>query len=265
MIYIYALSLLFYFSNCMRRNPGAKRVGAGLLACVLLLQLAGFCLRFWKDGVEALFSPYDYLLLVSFSLGGAALVMTFFQKSELAAALVNVIGLLIMMVNRLSFSDQDYPLIHGYTVHGLLVLHVALAGISFAALSLAAVFAGLYLYLHRRLKVKKWSDTIRRLPSLETLDHYIPLSMMWGTSLLSVSLLIAGAVIATEGSWETLADLKVGITIAALGVYLLYFLGRHYKRYTGVRMAQWALVGYAVLIINFLMNSWSAFHSWNWR
>ncbi|WP_223068245.1 cytochrome c biogenesis protein CcsA [Paenibacillus caui] len=264
-IYIYALSLLFYFSNCFRRNPGAKRMGAGLLACSMVLMLFAFGSRLQTEGVAALLSAYDYLQWVSFCLMLSSVFITFLPRTELAVLLVSLAGFVMLVANRLSFSDDQYPLVHGYTLHSMLTLHIVLAGVSFAALTLAAVFASMYLFLHHRLKTKKWSDTIRRLPSLEDLDSSMPGAVMWGVSLLSVSLLIAGVVMAKEGSLQSFLDLKVISTFVSLLVYLLYFIIRSYKRISGVSMAKWVLLGYAIVIVNFLSNSLSAFHSWNWR
>jgi HemX protein len=263
--YIYALSLLFYFSNCFYRNPGAKRMGAGLLACSVLLTCYGFGVRLYDQGLSAFFSAYDYLQLVSFCLMLASIVLTFLPRTELAVLLTSLVGFVLLLVGRLGFLDDEQPYLHGYALHSLLTLHIVLAGVSFAALTLASVLATLYLFLHHRLKVKKWGDMMRRLPSLETLDSYIPAAILWGVSLLAVSLVIAGAIIAMEGNWRSFFDFKVVLTFACFVVYLLYFMLRRYQRVTGVSMAKWVLVGYAVLIMNFLGNSWSAFHGWDWR
>lgn len=264
-IYIFALSLLFFFSNCLHRNPGAKWMGAGLLGFCLLFVLTVFGVRLWRDGAEALFSVYDYLQLVSLLLMAAAIVFAFLPRTELSVLLISLVGFALLAVSRLGFSDERYPLLHGYTLHSLLTLHIVLAGVSFAALTLGAVFAVMYLFLHHRLKIKKWSDTIRRLPSLESLDRYMPAAVIWGVSLLAVSLLIAGIVIWEEQDWRAFLDFKSVTTCLSLIVYLLYFIIRRHKRSSGVYMAKWVLLGYAVIIVNILSNSLSAFHSWDWR
>ncbi|WP_238996734.1 cytochrome c biogenesis protein CcsA [Paenibacillus pinistramenti] len=264
-IYIYALSLLFYFSNCFYRNPGAKRMGAGLLACSLLLMLVIFGVRIAQEGLSAFFSTYDYLQLVALCLMAASIVLTFLPRSELAVMLISLIGFIGLLASRLGSSEGQEAYLHGYVLHSLLTLHIVLAGVSFAALTMAAVLAILYLFLHHRLKVKKWGDIMRRLPSLESLDSYIPAAVLWGVSLLAVSLLIAGAIIVREGTWGAFLDFKMLLTIGSFVVYLLYFAIRRHKRSTGVSMAKWVLLGYAVIIVSFLSNSFSAFHSWNWR
>ncbi|MNK27182.1 Cytochrome C assembly protein [compost metagenome] len=261
-IYIYALSLLFYFSDCIRRNGSAKRMGAGLLACVFALQLTSFSMWLWQDGTDALLSNYNYVFLVCLSLVAAAFVLTFRQKTEFTVLLISLIGFVLTVLIRLSNRSVDYSFHHSQTFKGLISLHIAFAGISYAALTLSAVFAIMYLFLHRKLKRKTWNDTVRRLPSLETLENYINISMRWGTSLLAVSLIVGVSTVAAENRWDLMADKKMFFTFIALVVYTLYFAGRKMKKYSGRVMAKWAIVGYVVTIANYLLNSWSAFHHW---
>nr|WP_245339117.1 cytochrome c biogenesis protein CcsA [Paenibacillus shirakamiensis] len=256
------MSLLLYFSDCIRRNGSAKRMGAGLLVCVLLLQLFSFSMRFLHNGSGILFSNYDFFFLICISLVITALILTFLKKSEFTAFLINLIGFILTILNRLSSSSDAYALDHWHAVQGLLSLHIILAGLSYVAFTLSAVFAVMYWFLHRRLKLKKWNDTVRRFPSLEKLEKYVNVSMIWGTFLLAVSLSIAVSIVVAENRWDILEDMKVLFSFVALVIYLLYFAGRRMKRYTGMSMAKWALIGYIVTISNFLLNSWSAFHQW---
>lgn len=180
-IYIYALSLLFFISDCIRRNQGAKRMGTGLLVVVGVLQGGALLIRAWQESMLPIFTPFDFLLLFSFSIVIAALILNWVQRSEFAVLLLGIIGFSAMVLNRLWFAAGNNPLRHWETVHGLLILHITLANLSFAVYTIAAVFAGMYLFLHRRLKGKKWSDTVRRLPSLELMDKYTYLLASIGT------------------------------------------------------------------------------------
>ncbi|MDO7906901.1 cytochrome c biogenesis protein CcsA [Paenibacillus sp. JX-17] len=265
MIYIYALSLLFVFSDCIRRNAGAKRTGTGLLVVVILLQLCHLVLRTWTEGHLPIFTAYDFLFLFSFSLVLTALVMGRFRNSEFAVLLLGIVGFAVAVLNRFWFQAGDTPLGSGwYMVHGLLVLHITLANLSFAALTVAAVFAVMYLFLHRRLKRKKWNDTVRRLPSLELMDKYSYHAMLIGTPLLAVSVIVAVLSIIAENKWALLLDLKVWATVAALGVYIFYLVFKRYRNRSGLNMAKWTLIAYAFIILNFVVNTWSAFHHWAW-
>ncbi|WP_025722715.1 cytochrome c biogenesis protein CcsA [Paenibacillus polymyxa] len=262
MIYVFALSLLFVFSDGIRRNANAKRTGTGLLVVVLVLQLAFMGIRTWNEGHLPIFVTYDFLFLFSVILVLISLILTRYQRSEFAVLLLNIISFAVLVLNNIWMEPLDNPLGNWHTVHGLLLIHIALANLGFVAMTVAAVFSGLYLFLHRKLKVKKWNDTIRRLPSLEMMDRYTHMALLIGTPLLGVSIVVAVISIIAEERWRLLLDTKVLMTAIALCVYIVFLVSKRLNQRSGLVMAKWALVGYTLLILNFLLNSWSVFHQW---
>ncbi|BFH61086.1 MULTISPECIES: cytochrome c biogenesis protein CcsA [Paenibacillus] len=262
-IYIYALSLLFFISDCIRRNRGAKRMGTGLLAVVGMLQAGALIIRALEESALPIFTPFDFLLLLSFSLVVASLIIHLLQRAEFAVLLLSIIGFCIQVLNRLRFSPGNNPLKHWETVHGLLVLHITLANLSFVIFTVATVFSAMYLFLHRKLKGKKWTNTMRRLPSLEMLDKYAYSLALIGTPLLTVSFIVAALSVVAEGRLNLLLDMKVLATFAGLCFYYFYLYKKRLHQHTGTLMAKWILVGYVFIIIIFALNAWSDFHRWN--
>ncbi|MEC0241600.1 cytochrome c biogenesis protein CcsA [Paenibacillus dokdonensis] len=262
-IYIFALSLLFFISDCIRRNRSAKRMGTGLLAVVAVLQAGALFIRAMEERALPIFTPFDFLLLLAFSLVVASLIINLLQRAEFAVLLLGIVGFSIQILNRLWFSPGNNSLRHWETVHGLLVLHITLANLSFVIYTVAAVFAGMYLFLHRKLKGKKWTDTVRRLPSLEMLDKYAYSLAFIGTPMLTVSFIVAALSVISEGRLNLLLDLKVLATLAGLGFYYFYLFKKRSHQHTGSLMAKWILTGYVFIIIIFVLNTWSDFHGWN--
>lgn len=259
---VYALSLLFYFSDCLHRNPGGKRLGTGLLVVTGLLQSAGLGIRFVQEKGLPIFTPYDFLFWFAFLIVAVSLGVAFTKGSEFTILLLSVVGFSAFVLNRLWLNAGEHGLQSWSAVHGWVAVHVFLANFSFAALTLGAVFSLLYLFLHGRLKNKRWNDRIRRLPSLDTLDRYGRSAVSVGTPLLAASLLVAAASLIAEGRLELFWDVKVLTTLISLGIYITYkILGRSGRR-SGQIMARWAVTGYGFLILNFLLNSWSDFHRW---
>jgi len=261
-IYIYALSLLFFFSDCLRRNLRAKWIGTGLLVVVFAAQLTIIGIRMVEEGIVPIFTLYDFLFMLAFTLVIASMLMCFFKKSEFAVLLLSVIGFCVLVLNHLWFDFSNDPLSNWQGVHGLLVFHIILANLSVVSFTVAAVFASMYLFLHKKLKDKTWNDTVRRLPSLEMMDKYSYYGMAMGMPLLSVSLIVAVLSIIAEGRLELLLDSKVVTTFIGLCIFILYFIKRRSKQNSRVVISRWALIGYAVIILNLLLNSWSKFHWW---
>lgn len=262
-ICIYALSLLFYISDCVSRNRAAKRIGTGLLVVAALFQGAAVGFRIWETETFPVFTSFDFLLLSSFGVTVTSIAVIFTKRAEFAALLMNIVGFCVTLLNRLWLTEGYNPLESWHMVHGMLVLHIALASISFTALTVGAVFAAMYMFLHRKLKHKKWNDIIRRLPSLEILDKYSYVALLIGTPVLIMSLVVAVLSIASEGRWTLLADLKVLSTSVALGVYFYYFVRRQFHHRSGLETARWALIGFVFIVLNFFLNAWSEFHRWS--
>ena len=259
----YALSLLFYISDCLSRNRAAKRIGTGLLVVGSLAQVAALANRLlWAESMP-LFTSFDFLLLSSLGISLIAIALNYVKRAEFSVLFINTAGLCILLYNRTLLTSGQSPLDGWQTVQELLMIHIGLASISFTALTVGAVFAGLYAFLHSRLKHKKWNTVIRRLPSLESLDHYSYSALLVGTPILMVSLVLAVLSLMKEGEWMLLSDLKVISSTAALGVYIFYFVKRRVLGGSALQTARWALIGFALLILNFFVNAWSEFHRWS--
>ncbi|WP_342566512.1 cytochrome c biogenesis protein CcsA [Paenibacillus sp. FSL R7-0345] len=262
---LYALSLLFIFSDCLKRNPGGKRLGTGLLAVTGLLQMAGLAVRFSQEGGLPIFTPYDFLFWFSFLIVITSLAIAYTRGGEFTILLLSGAGFSVFMLNRVWLTAADHGLESWRAVHGWLAMHIILANLSFGALTLGTVFAIMYLFLHRKLKNKKWDDRIRRLPSLETMDKYSYTAILAGVPLMIVSLVLAAMSIVAEGRTPLFQDSKVLTTMVGLGVYITYILLKRSRRRSGTAMARWAISGYAFIILNFLLNSLSDFHGWSGR
>lgn len=259
---LYALSLLFVFSDCLRRNPGGKRLGTGLLVVVGLLQSAGLTIRFIQENGLPIFTPYDFLFWFSLSIVVTSLAVAYTRGGEFTILLLSVAGFSVFLLNRVWLTAEDHTLQSWSAVHGWLAMHIILANLSFAALTLGTVFAIMYLFLHTRLKNKKWDDRVRRLPSLETMAKYSYSSILTGVPLLLLSLVLAGMSIIAERQTLLFQDLKVLSTLTGLGIYITYIILKRSGRKSGTSMARWAITGYGFIILNFLLNSWSEFHGW---
>ncbi|QSF47930.1 cytochrome c biogenesis protein CcsA [Paenibacillus tianjinensis] len=262
---LYALSLLFIFSDCLRRNPGGKRIGTGLLAVVGVLQSGGLAVRFSQERGLPIFTPYDFLFWFSFSIVVTSLAVAYTRGGEFTILLLSGAGFSVFLLNRVWLTAADHSLESWSAVHGWLAMHIILANLSFGALTLGTVFAIMYLFLHTKLKNKKWDDRIRRLPSLETMDKYSYSAILAGVPLLIISLLLAATSIIAEGRTPLFQDSKVLTTLLGLGVYVIYIVLKRSGRRSGTIMARWAISGYAFIILNFLLNSLSEFHGWGGR
>nr|WP_249435722.1 cytochrome c biogenesis protein CcsA [Paenibacillus sp. Marseille-Q4541] len=256
------MSLLFYFSDCIRRNASAKRMGTGLLVIVSMMQLLYLVFYTIHQGYVPIYSMYDFVFLFSFCIVLISLILSRAQRSEYIVFLLNVVSFSALVLSDFWLAPSENALLNWQTVHGMLVMHIALANLGFAALTVSAVFAIIYLFLHYRLKLKRWNDSMRRMPSLESLQSHMNKASLIGTPILGVSVILAVLSIVAEKRWLYLVDPKVLATFIALCIYVGYFVSKRYVDAPQQVMARWILIGYAFMIISFVSNAWSMFHSW---
>lgn len=131
----------------------------------------------------------------------------------------------------------------------LLVFHIAASLASYACFCMAAILAGLYLLLHRKLKHKDFDLTFRKLPPLDKLDR---LSANW--SFLGSATMVASSII---GVWWVRQDGLAGMTAKELGIYLVLavFLGAGLaRRVFGLRGRPHALAILAGFLLLLLVN-----------
>jgi len=262
LIYVYALSLLFYFSDLAEPSRRAKRMGAGLLTFVWVMQTGFLIYRLTTHRDMSTITLFEYLFLFSWLLITISLMMNRFFRVEFLVFFVNIIGFVLLAVNLFSRPSAEIGLQSWGQAIGLLYIHITLITCAYAILTIGAIFSGMYLFLHGKLKGRKWSASMRRMPSLESIERYVYRTALIGAPLLILSLAVAVASIIVEGKSALLLDWKVFSSFVGLGFYLVYLVRRNVLRHGGASTAKWNLASFAVLLFNLFLNSASQFHNW---
>lgn len=264
-LYIYALSLLFYFSDVAHANRQVKRVGTGLLSFVWLLQTIYLALNLFGHRTSWVFSGSETLFLFSWLLVTISLLMARVFRIELLVFFINVFGFGVLALNFFS-NPRVSPTLHNWNVSDeLLFVHVSLAIGSYALFAVAAVLSGMYLFLHRKLKEKDWSPTMKRMPSLEKMDRYAYVSVIVGAPLLLLALALGVVWVALEGDRRLFLDPKVVNSVFVLAAYMFYLFQRRSLRIDGRKLAAWNLAAFVIVVINFIVTDLvSGFHDWIW-
>ncbi|MEX2415682.1 MAG: cytochrome c biogenesis protein CcsA [Paenibacillaceae bacterium] len=261
MVYIYALSLLFIFSDFIQRNPRAKRMGTGLLVFVWSIQTILLANQLIRDGQIFVFSIFDTLFFFSWLLITLSLIFTLLIRIEFVLFFVSLAGFIVAAIA--FFSEKSIsPLAASWEVRDeLLFIHVSLAIGSYAAYFCSAMFSGMLLFLHAGLKKKQYFGTIRRMPSLGHIQRYAMRAVMIGTPLLMLSLVLGIVWIALEKEWPLLLDVKVLFSILIILIYCIYLWRQIAAKTTWPRMAILNLGAFFLVFLNYMTSSWmSNFH-----
>nr|WP_255570588.1 cytochrome c biogenesis protein CcsA [Cohnella sp. CFH 77786] len=261
-LYVYALSLLFFASDAASGSRSARKAGTGLLVFVWVLQTVFLLIQLAQRFSMADLTPRDFLFFVSWLLVSVSFIVNRWLRAELLVLFVNVVGFAVLALNLLQRPGRSSVLTSWEAAKRLLVVHIGLITISFAVLTVAAILGGMYLFLHGRLKRKRWSPVMSRMPSLELIDRYAFRAGLIGVPLLFLSLSTGTAALLLDGRASFLLDGKVLLSFASGVLYAVYLVRRTASGDDGKKVARWNLLGYALLIAAFFGYSLSTFHRW---
>lgn len=126
------------------------------------------------------------------------------------------------------------------------IFHIVASLASYAAFSLSAVLAALYLTQYSKLKRKQFDRVFRRLPPLDKLDKLAAVWSFLGTLLMITSSAI-GAWWVRRNGLHGMSAQELGIFVV-LAIYLVAALSRRALGWRGRRHAIWVLSGFAALV-----------------
>lgn len=131
-------------------------------------------------------------------------------------------------------------------------IHALLAFISYAAFTIAAGVAVMYLIQRYFLKTRHFSGLFQKLPPLETMDEISYRSLAIGFPLLTVAI-ISGAIWSEKaiGSYWTWDPKQIWSLITWL-IYAALLHGRLVIGWRGKRAAILSIIGFVVLLVTFL-------------
>jgi len=260
MLYLYALSLLFMFSDFVERNPRAKQLGAGLLAFVWVLQTFYLFYEASRTQMETMFQLFGSIFFISWLIITLSLALTFIMRIDILF-IVNLAGFAIASLGFIGNRAISGAVLEWRVRDDLLFIHISLAAASYALFFLSALLSIMLLFLYGRLKSKRWSAYLSQMPPLEAIHKITMWLVVTGVPLLITSLVLGISWIAYGGQWQLLWDWKVIHSLIILLIYCYYIWQRLRNTKTWPQLAVINLIGLAAVISNFIWsNTFSEFH-----
>lgn len=262
-IVLYSLSLLGYFFDFLQTNRKANRAAFWLLTVVWLLQTSFFIIRAVQYDRLPVITPFEGLFFYAWLLVTFSLIINRLFRVDFLVFFANVIGF-AMLAFSLFAPDGDIPNeLNELLISELLIIHVALIIISYAAFTLGFAFSSLYLLQHKLLKRKQWGNRLFRLenlPKMETLTFY---STVAGVPLLMIGIILGFIWASIQFQTLPWTDAKVIASTVLLLVYSWYLYLWAVKDRRGYNMAVLNIVGFLLLLTNYFLSSeLTEFHMW---
>ena len=263
MVVLYAVSLVFYFIDFLYKDTKASRLALGLLGVVWVLQTAFLIVYVVETGRFPVLTLFEGIYFYAWLLVTLSIVLRMFTALDFAVFFINVIGFIFMTVHTFAPVQIERSPVGEALVSELLLIHITFAILSYAAFSLAFVFAALYWILYRLLKEKRRPVQWNRLPSLGQAEQGMTASLLAGIPLLLVSLILGLQWAYVSLAEFSLLDAKIIGSFILLLVYsgILYMQRR--GQLNGRTYAGAHIYAFLFVLINFLLGSrLSEFHFW---
>jgi HemX protein len=263
MIILYAFSILLYFIDFLQQNRKANQFAFWLLAIVWVLQTIFLFLYMFHTHRFPVLTIFEGLYFYAWVLITLSLVINRLLRVDFTVFFTNIIGFIIMTIHTFAPVQMPTDAMSEKLVSELLLIHITMAILSYAAFSLSFVFSLLYLLQYKLLKEKKWGHRLWRLNDLSKLGKMSYVLNLIGVPILLLSLILGlqwALIKVQDFHWY---DSKIIGSFILLIIYssILYF--RERKNMFGKNLAYWNIAAFFIVLINFfLISRLSAFHFW---
>ena len=245
-------SLTFWFHLGIRRT-WISLMADGLLAGGFALQTALLGARLWTQTLLAWNDVYAYLGLLSWAIVAAYLITVWRYRIEALGAFVVP---LVFLAAAVSGVPEVTPMTLPAAFRNLwLGVHIFVALLGYAALTLMFCAGIMYLMQENQLKSKRPGVLHYRLPSLSVLDDLNRRALILGFPLLTQGI-ITGSVWAKylHGSYLHWSLTSLPLLLAWL-MYALLLTARFAMGWRGKKAASAAVGGFVVVLVSYFVHA----------
>jgi HemX protein len=262
-VVLYAFSVLLYFFDFLNHNRKANRIAFWLLAFVWVLQTAFLFFYMVKTGRFPVLTIFEGLYFYAWLLVTLSVVINHLLRVDFIVFFTNILGFIVMVIHTFAPVQYHSQIMGKQLVSELLLIHITMAILSYAAFSLSFVFSLLYLFQYDLLKRKKWGKRLLRLADLEKLERLSYILAVVGVPMLMLSLILGlqWAFLKLPGMpWYDIKIIGSFLLLTAYSIYLYLRIGRNMA---GKSLALWNVGSFLIVLINFfLFGQLSSFHFW---
>lgn len=258
----YALSVLLYFIDFLQHKRVVNRAAYALLSVVWVMQTIFFVLRMKELDYVPVLTHFETMIFFSWILITFTLVINWLYKIDLFTFFVNVVGFAAVAFD--TFSRKGAATVSQSLQGDLLLIHVTIAFLSYAAFTIATVFSIMYLIQEKMLKEKRWNTLFRRLPALDRLDIFSYRLIVLGFPLLLVAMILGGIWYKIHFGRLIVWDPKPLVSTAIFLFYGVYLYVRKAWGWIGKKLAWLSILGFAGVLVNYFLvgTFFSGFHQW---
>nr|WP_247747148.1 cytochrome c biogenesis protein [Alkalihalobacillus sp. BA299] len=262
-VILYSLSVLGYFFDFIQNNRKVNQMAFWLLSIVWVLQTSFFILRTLEVNRFPVLTTFEGLFFYAWLLVTLSLIINWRFRVDFLVLFTNVVGFILMSLSVFTPTGDIPAELSQLLISELLIIHVILILLSYAAFTLSFVFALMYVIQHQMLKRKLWGKRLIRFGNLVKLDKLSYISALFAFPLLLLGIILGFIWASIQLGQLPWLDAKVISSLIVLAMYGYYLYQRAVKNAKGYLMALTNIATFLLVLINyFLSSSFSNFHLW---
>ncbi|SFE69805.1 cytochrome C assembly family protein [Alteribacillus iranensis] len=262
-IVLYSVSVFGYFIDFLQNNRKVNRFAFWLLSIVWVLQTVFFILRALQFDRLPVITPFEGLFFYAWLLVTLSLVINRFFRVDFFVFFTNVLGFIMLSFSLFTPSGDVPEALNELLISELLVVHIALILLSYAAFTLAFVFSALYFFQHQLLKRKQWGKRLLRLENLPKMERFTFMMTTLGVPCLLLGLILGFVWASIQLPFFPIFDAKVLGSMAVLLLYGVYLYFWVVKQQRGYNMTLLNIAGFLLVLINYFLSAeLTNFHFW---
>src|ERR1700731_387507 len=212
---LYGVGLLHVMAVLLRRREGFLKPALFAFLIAAVLHFVGVVEMTVAIGHLPVDNFFESVTVCAFLI--AVLFLFVYWRYDAASLSVCIFPLVFVMAQ---VGSMQAPITPSTNVRALLLLHVMMVLLGYAALLLTAVASVFYLIQERQLKQKKSVGVFKRLPPLGTLDNLITNSMSFGFVFITLGVVAGSAWAFIESGTAWISDPRVALAFVTWGFYL---------------------------------------------
>lgn len=259
----YFASVWLYAKGFFSGLRFAEQTKTPFLGVTLFLHLLYFIIRTDELGHPPITSIFELMSLLSFSIAAAYLYLEARTKVRGTGYFILNLSFFFQLFSSLFIRDEVNvnPLLQS----NWLGFHVMSALLGYAAIAISAVYGFLYLMLYHEIKATKFGIIYKKLPSLEVLEGMSSRAIVFGFTLLTVTITFGVLLLRREIPEISYFDTKVLGTFLIWSLYGGGLLAKQMAGWKGRKMmilsvSAFCLAFFSLTVINLFFSEFHTFY-----
>jgi len=260
---LYLVVLYIYYLIFSEKNKSLVNKTTIILSALIVCHLAEIFTRNIALGTMPLSTTHDAYAFIAFSILVVYMISELGLKNRGAGLFVLSFALILELLSAINMSWE--PETNELLTNNTFAIHASLSITGYTALSLAAIYALMYIIQNNNLKKRRLGNLFSQLPALTYLERMSVRAVVTGIIVLGIGLLLGHyqALIMMDEFFPN--DPKVIVSDAVWLIYLIGYIVTTMKKWRGDKVAYLSLYGFLVLVIGggIVIYLTESFHEFN--